>query len=239
MPKIPKNPEQIFSEVAHDYQSLFGDQLIAIILYGSAARGEYVYKKSDINFLIVLSESGIRNLRRALPLVAQWKKRNVSTPLILTQDYIRSALDVFPIEFLTMKLHHQLVYGTDILASIEINLEHLRLQCERELRGKLIYLREGFLNSNGRTTLIKQLISQSLPAFASIFTGLLYLKNIDVPSSRRELFNKVAENFDLDAKLFEQLIDQSYRKFNRVELFDLMDAYIIQIAKLINLVDQL
>ncbi|MDZ7358877.1 MAG: nucleotidyltransferase domain-containing protein [candidate division KSB1 bacterium] len=239
MPKIPKNPEQIFSELVHDYQSLFGDQLIAIILYGSAARGEYVYKRSDINFLIVLSESGIRNLRRALPLVARWKKRNVSTPLILTQEYIHSALDAFPIEFLTIKLHHHLVYGIDILASIEINLEHLRLQCERELRGKLLYLREGFLNSNGRPTLIKQLISQSLPAFASIFTGLLYLKNIDVPSSRRDLFSRVVENFDLDAKLFEHLIEQNYRKFGRFELCDLMDAYIIQIAKLINVVDQL
>ncbi len=238
MAKIPKNPEQIFSELINDYQNIFGEQIIAIILYGSAARGEYVYKKSDINFLIVLTDLGIQKLRLALPVVSKWKKRNVSTPLILTQEYIHSALDVFPLEFLTMKLHHRVIYGADILAAIEINREHLRLQCERELRGKLLYLREGFLNSNGRAAMIKRLISQSLTAFASIFTGMLHLKNITVPNSRRELFRQAAEIFNLDARLFEELLDQKYQKLNRIQLCDLMDNYILQIVKLINVVDQ-
>jgi len=239
MPKIPKDPAEIFQELMNDFKLLYAEQLIAIILYGSAARGEYIYKKSDINFLIVLTDSGMRNLKRALPIVSKWRKRNVSTPLMLTPEYIRSALDVFPIEFLSMKLHHQVIYGEDILADIEIQSEHLRLQCERELRGKLLYLREGFLNSNGRTALIKQLISQSLPAFASIFTGLLHLKNIKVPNLRQDLFHVAAETFDLDIMLFRDIVEQRYRKLDRAQLYELMDNYIEQIATLTKLIDQL
>jgi predicted nucleotidyltransferase len=241
MSKIPKNPEQIFQEFTNDYKSTFGEDLIAIILYGSAARGEYIYKKSDINFLIVLSGQGINNLRRALPLIPKWKKKNVSTPLMLTPNYIQSALDSFPIEFLTMKQGYRVVYGEDILAGIEIQTAHLRLQCEREMRGKLLYLREGFLNTNGNPAQLKRLISLSLPAFSSIFSALIHLKKEDFPGSKRDIFMRTAAVFNLDSKVFETILELKDKKskLNKEQLNDLMEHYVEQIAKLTDITDQL
>ena len=63
MSNIPKSPEVIYAEFTKDYKSIFGDDLISIILFGSAARGEYIYKRSDINFLIILSDSGMQRLK--------------------------------------------------------------------------------------------------------------------------------------------------------------------------------
>ena len=68
-----------------------------------------------------------------------------------------------------MKQYHQVVFGEDVLSSIEIQPEHLRLQCERELRGKLIHLRQEYLNTGGKSRRIKNLLRFSLPAFVSIF----------------------------------------------------------------------
>ncbi len=241
MPKIPKNPEQIFQEFTDDYQKIFGKHLITIILYGSAARGEYINKQSDINFLIALSEQGIKNLRNALPIIPKWKKKNVSTPLMLTSNYIQSALDSFPIEFLTMKQGYRVVYGEDILAGIEIQTTHLRLQCEREMRGKLLYLREGFLNTNGKPAQLKRLISLSLPAFSSIFSALLHLKKEDSSGSKRDIFMKTAAVFNLDSKIFETLLELKDKKskLKKEQLYDLMEHYIEQIAKLTDITDQL
>ena len=59
MAKIPKEPREVFEEITEDYQQAFGNDLVSIILYGSGASGEYVPKRSDLNFLIVLSEEGI------------------------------------------------------------------------------------------------------------------------------------------------------------------------------------
>lgn len=241
MPKIPKNPEQIFQEFTNDYKNTFGDDLIAIILYGSAARGEYIHKKSDINFLVVLSEQGIKNLRDALPFISKWKKRNVSTPLMLTPEYIQSALDSFPIEFLTMKQNYRVVYGEDVLAKIEIHPQHLRLQCEREMRGKLLSLREGFLNTNGKSAMIKRLIKASLPAFSSIFSALLFLKDEDVPELKRRNFIKTAEVFSLDSKVFENIfnLENKKPKLKKEQIYELMEQYIEQIAKLTDITDKL
>lgn len=239
MPKIPKNPEQIFQEFTNDYKNIFGEHLIAIILYGSAARGEYIHKQSDINFLIVLNELGIKKLREAFLIIKKWKKKNVNTPLMLTPEYIQSALDSFPIEFLTMKQHYQVVYGEDILKKIEIQTEHLRLQCEREMRGKLLYLREGFLDTNGKPAPLKRLVKMSLPAFASIFSALLYLKNIQLPTSKHDIFMKTAEVFELDGEVFETILKLKIKKLNKEQIYDLMEQYIEQIEKLTDITDQL
>lgn len=240
MSKIPKQPDDIFQQVVDDFKKAYSDDLISIILYGSAARGEYVYKKSDINFLIILSESGIQRLRSALKLIPRWQKRRVATPLMLTESYIQSALDSFPIEFLTMKQHYRVVYGRDVLAGINIQTEHLRLQCERELRGKLLHLREGYLNTQGKAQKIKELIRSSLPAFASLFSALLHLKNIEAPALKHQLFAKTAEVFGLDETLFKKILTFKVDniKLNTLQLNQLLEDFIEQIHRLIQLVDQ-
>lgn len=241
MSKIPKEPDDIFEDFTSDLKNIYGDDLVAIILYGSAARGEYIYKRSDINFLVVLSENGIRNLRSALSLIPKWKKRKVSTPLVLTNEYIRSSLDSFPIEFLAMKQHYKVIYGDDVLSDLEIKKEHLRLQCERELRSKLLYLRENYLNTKGKQVLIKDLIDVSIPAFASIFSALLYLKETAVPGLKQQIFTTTAKIFGLNGDVFDRILklQEKKSKLKRADINQLIEQYIDQIRNLINLVDEL
>jgi len=97
MAKIPDSPESIFEEFTQDIQSVYNSDLTSIVLYGSGAKGEYVPKKSDINFLIVLSQKGIENLDKALELIPKWQKRNVAVPLFLTKEYIAITIANTPI----------------------------------------------------------------------------------------------------------------------------------------------
>ncbi|GAI77948.1 unnamed protein product, partial [marine sediment metagenome] len=46
MGKIPKKPEEIFSEITDDFKRLFGNDLISITLYGSGAGDNYIPEKS-------------------------------------------------------------------------------------------------------------------------------------------------------------------------------------------------
>ena len=144
MAKVPKNPEEIFEEFTDDFKNVFGSDLISIILYGSGASGHYVAGKSDLNFLIVISEGGIDNLDRAFSAVARWRKRKAATPLFMTKAEILSSRDTYPIEFLSMKKHYVTVSGEDVLGGLSFEPAHLRLQSEREFKGKLVHLRRGF-----------------------------------------------------------------------------------------------
>jgi len=241
MGKIPNRPEEIFAELKQDYVALFGDDLVAIILYGSGARGEYVPKKSDINLLIVLSDNGIERLGDATDAVAKWRKRNVRVPLVMTRGYIESSLDAFPLEFFNIKSAYQVIHGEDILKDVVIQKEDLRLQCERELKAKLLLLRESFLEANNKSHLLRELVAQSLSAFISIFKALLDLKGDEVPEKNAAVLSATVQSFGLDREIFQTLwyIKRGEKKSDRGALKEIVQKYISEIRGLSTQVDQM
>ena len=63
----------------------------------------------------------------------------------MAEDEWRRAADVFAIELTDMRDAHVILHGRDPLAELEVDPSDLRLQVEREIRGKLVQLREGML----------------------------------------------------------------------------------------------
>jgi len=241
MAKSPENPKEIFEEIIADYKAAFGEDLKGIILYGSATGGSYIPGKSDINFMILLSEAGIENLDRAFKTVAKWRKRNVAIPLFLTRNYVETSLDVYPIEYLNLQHNHILVHGEDILKDLSFNPDFVRLQCEREIKGKLLLLREAFLETTGKKGGLIEVIGQSISAFVAIFEALLFLQGRDPIQGKRDIIRSTCELFDLDAGLFEKLIDIKEQRLKPDEptLNALFKSYLSEVRKLSKLVDAL
>jgi len=240
MAKIPNSPSEIFQEFSQDMRDVFGEDLISIELFGSGAKGEYIPKKSDINFLVVLTENGIERLSAVMETVKKWHKRRVDVPLFVTREYIESSLDSFPIEFLNMKNYHTLVYGDDVLQDLEIKPEHLRLKCEEQVKGKLLHLREGFLRTGSNKTALKQLLTATVPAFASIFTALLALKQEEIPVKKSEILLKTADVFGLAHSVFADVlgINDKTTTFTKDGLISLTESYIAEIRKLAMIIDK-
>jgi len=241
MTKVPGNPEEIFQAVVKDYQTIFGSDLLSIILYGSGARGEYIPQKSDINFLVLLSENGIDNLSKAFEVVSRWHKSRVNTPLFLTNNYIQASLDVFPIEFLNLKSYYKVICGEDVLQDLVIEKKFLRLQCEREIKGKLLQLRQQFLETRGSKREIENLLARSAPPFYSIFRALLFLQDKAIPSGSKELLSFVAQETGLNSNLLLDIlkIKEGSKKLTTAEAVSFMEAYIEQIKKLSAVIDEM
>lgn len=241
MGKRIKDPKKIFPGITADYKEIFGDDLISIILYGSAAGKDYRPGKSDINFMIVLSEEGIEQLDLAFKMVTKWQKRRVAVPLFLTENYVETSLDVYPIEYLNFQRNYRLVHGRDVLKGLKFVKKDIRLQCEREIKGKLLLLRETFLETSGKKNALKRLIVQSFPAFIAFFKALLYLKGKKIPAERRKIIKDAAKEFHLDSKLFENLlsIKEGRVKPGVMEINELFKGYLKEVRKLAKLVDKM
>jgi predicted nucleotidyltransferase len=239
--KIPGLPEEIFEAYIQDVRNVFGDDLSSIILYGSGAKNEYVPKRSDINFLIILTQNGMDRLDRALPLVEKWRKSNVAVPLFLTRKYIESGLDTFPVEFLDLKHFHKVIYGDDLLADITINRDDLRHQIERELRGKLLHLREGFLATGNDRELLHDMLASSVSTFVSIFKALLYLKGEKTEGSRTVIFQKTSQVYELQDGSFQHVLNMKNGQWrgSKIQLHDITKSYIAQIKRLVEIVDKM
>ena len=241
MARTPQDPKEIFQEVIDDYKGIYGDDLVSIILYGSAVGKDYLPGKSDLNFMIVLSEEGINNLDQAFKIITKWHRRKVATPLFLTRFYVESSTDVFPIEYLGFQRNHILVYGEDILKDLTFKREPIRMQCEREIKGKLLLLREAFLESRGKVWILKDVIKNSMQAFLAVFDALLYLRGSEIPEEKRLKIKATCEAFDMNKDLFNRLLDirEQKIKVKESELLDIFKEYLEEIRVLSRIVDEL
>jgi hypothetical protein len=241
MAKAPKKPEEIFAEFTSDFQKIFGAHLISISLYGSGAREDYAPGKSDLNFLIVLSEEGIGDLKKVHAVLPKWRKRRVAIPLIMTKSFILSSLDAYPIEFLNMKRHYVPVFGEDVLKELAFNRSSLRLQAERELKGKILLLRARYLETEGKEDRIKDLIRESITAFVSIFNALLYLKGMDIPKGRSEVVRAVSGTFSVNAGAFLKCVEikEGRGQFPSSEMEGIFEDYLRELVLLTDSVDRM
>lgn len=241
MARIPKKPEEIFLEITGDYRKIFGEDLISIILYGSGAGGDYIPGKSDLNFLITLTDRGIEGLDSALETVGRWRKRNVAIPLFMTRSYLAGSQDSYPIEFLNMRRHYRVVSGEDVLAPLAFDPRHIRLQLERELRGKLLHLRSGYLATEGKANKIRDLIGASLTAFVSLFSALLCLKKLEIPKGKRDIITAAGTAFCFDAAVFLKCeeIRRKADHFSSAEVRAVFRDYLREVGQLCELIDRM
>ncbi|HOZ20551.1 MAG TPA: hypothetical protein PLO28_02140 [bacterium] len=241
MAKKLDSPQNIANEFTEDVKEIYGEELVAVILYGSALSSSWDPGKSNINFLVVLSEIAITRLNAAFPLVEKWRKRLRTLPIFMTKNYISASLDSFPVEFFHMKRRHQTLYGEDVLAPLNIPHANLRLQCEEQIKGKLLHLREEYLATLGKRYRLQALINLTLPPFAVLFKSLLALKDAEIPALHSEIVMRTAELYGLDRDLFQQIIQafEKKGKFSLVEMNRIVAAYISEISKLTLLIDQM
>lgn len=228
-------------EFVEDYKKLFGDDLVSVILFGSATGEDFRPGKSDVNVMIAVSEAGIDHLDRAFAAVEKWRKKNFAVPLFLTEAYVKSSLDVFPVEYLDLRENHRLIHGKDILEGLSFHPESVRIQCEREVKGKLLLLREAFMASAGKQKALKEAIGRSVQAFVALFKALLFLKSMEIPREKRDVIRAACEAFDLKAGLFERLLDVKEDKGPRREgeLKDLYREYMKEVRELSQKIDTL
>jgi predicted nucleotidyltransferase len=241
MSKIPDKPQDIFDDLTKDYQKIFGSDLVSLILYGSAASGSYIKGKSDINLLVVVTSEAINQLENSLDTVKTWRNRRVAVPLFLTKDFIAKSLDCYPIEFLNIKNNHILIYGENVLAQINLAPEDLRLQIERELKGKLLLLRQGYLETEGDKSKLKQLISRSLTDFIFIFKAFIYFKQQSMPRSRRDTIKEMAKLVSFDTETFLLCVDikEGIDKLSGKEVAGVFRKYLREVENICNIVDAL
>ena len=147
----------------------------SIHMTGSALTPDYDPKHSDINSVSVLKAMDLQFLEMLAPLGRKFGKKKIAAPLIMTPDYVIQSLDVFPIEFLDIHLLHHTWMGEDIFGDIQIDPSDLRRQCERELKIKLIGLRQGYISAVGNRKRLSEIFIQSFSGYIPLFRGIIML----------------------------------------------------------------
>jgi predicted nucleotidyltransferase len=206
-------PIDIARKLVSDWHSLFGSRLRSALLFGSVARGEAVAGVSDVNVLLLVDRIDARTLRQASASTRAWVKTSREAPLLFEADQWLRAADVFAIEIADMRDAHQVLHGNDPLEASRPDENAMRLQAERELRGKLLQLQTGLLVAADAPADVGVLLQQALPSFTTYMRALLRLAGQAVPPQTPEVITRVTELVGGSADPFQRVWDA--RRANR------------------------
>jgi hypothetical protein len=218
-----------------------GENLVSVVLYGSAAAHDYHPEFSNVNLFCVLRDSSYAKMRALAPVVKWWDKQKQPPPLFMTLDELDRSTDVFTIELIDMKQHHRVLWGDDVLAQLEIPMDLHRVQVEYELREKLILLRQHLLLAGDDENRLRELLVRSVSSFATLFRHVLIALGDVAPPSKRESVAKLSTRLGFDLSPMEKVLDVREHKTSIKSLAatEILGRYLECIEKVTAIVDRM
>lgn len=194
-------------EFSRTLESLYGDNLESVILFGSAVGTDFSKKFSDYNIIVILKDCSPGELAKSNTLVRKWMRKGNPPPLFFDPAHVETSRDVFPLEFIDIRDRHQLLFGKDPFVDVTIDHTNLRHQCESELKGKIVHLRSFFAANCHRSRKIAHMMITSLPTFTTTFRGILALLGTTPPLERARVIEELARRIDFNPTVFLDIIN--------------------------------
>lgn len=233
---MDKDLEQLVEKL----KSAAGVNLSSVVLYGSAASGHFHPKHSDLNVLCVLGKLDPESLEALGPVARWWTGKGQPPFLLFTMDELRCSADVFAIELLDIKAAHRVLHGADCFSGFEVPMDLHRLQVERELRTKLIRLRQAYIASAGDPKRVLELLTKAVSSFLTLFRHSLIVFGEQSPQDRHAMLDALAARLSLDAAPFHTVLEvrEGKRNIASAEVTPLARAYIQAVTRVADEVDR-
>ena len=224
-----------------DLEKIFTERLISVILYGSAAFGEFHDRISDINLLVILSEFNAVDLKNAYPAIKKWKKTGNPLPIFMNKHELFDSCDIYPLEYADIRERHKILYGENFLDKISLDKDDLRLQCERELRNLILKLRQNYLANSNDKKATERMLKKSLSSIIAIFRVILRIQGEEVPCEYREIIELMSLKVSIDKDLYLELLTLRERKsiFSHSKSPETLQKLINSLYTIIEYIDKL
>ncbi len=162
--------EELLHAWLQELKQVLGDNLSGVILYGSAARDEYIAANSDLNIMLIFGNIDLEQLIKIGEITRKQLRRQLVHLIFWTEAELTNAWDVFPLEFEDITASHKCLYGKDPFLHRTVEKKHIRYQIEFELRSKLLRIRESWSRFSHDQAELKSLLLKA-------GTSLRYLIN--------------------------------------------------------------
>jgi len=178
--------------LAAQVAATLGTRLVSFLVYGSAARGD-APAGAPVDTLLICDTADEPLLAALEPVVAQWVGEGQPAPLVLTVREWRGSADTFAVEYVDIRAAHRVLAGADPWAGIVVDRADERRQLERELRGKVLRLRQGYLAGRGDARALQDLVRDSAGGWLTMLRAVLRLAGRTVPDAPAEVVRAGAD----------------------------------------------
>jgi len=233
--------ERALNQLLEKLTKTFGDRLVSVVLYGSAAAGDHHEGFSDLNVICVLQQVTTRELEESEPVFRWWREQKNPAPLLLSEHEFQTSSDCFAIEFHDIKSHHRILQGKDVVSNLTVDNSFYRAQVEHELRAKMLRLRQKASGALSDQDVLRRLLVDSISTFCVLFRHALILHGFEASSKKRDVIQQAHEKFGIDPAPFSSILDVREERIKPKELepVPVLDSYFKQISIVIDAVDRL
>jgi predicted nucleotidyltransferase len=195
---LPASVVPRLEELQTALMTALGADLKALIIFGSAVRGDYRPGHSDIEILLVLQNAAVEKLSAiATPLsLARYSIRVEA--MLLTAAEIPRAADVYPLLYDSIHQSHTLLCGEDPFAALNISDRHRRLRIEQELREIQIRLRRVVTDSLGEPAALEMPLIRKLRQLRAPLYALLRLRKTESSELLDNVLAAAGKLYDID-----------------------------------------
>jgi hypothetical protein len=229
------------AELTDRTRKAFGENLVSVILYGSAAMDDWNEGSSDLNILCVLGTLSTGDLAHSQPVFLWWREQGNSPPLLLTEEELRTSTDCFPMEFHDMQHHRRTLYGVDVIRDLVIDRKFYRAQVEHELRSKQIRLRQRSAEVLSQPDRLIKLLSDSISTFCVLGRHALILSGNEPRWKKEEIIAMLAAAMKTGLPSASEIlaIRTSGKRLTQQDALNLLGGYLMETESLVRFVDGL
>lgn len=215
-------------ELTSQLSAVYGDGLRAVVLFGSAARGDRVTRNANLNVLVLVDAIRMEHLRREAAVAVAWRESGNPPPLTLTVEEWRGSADIFPMEYADILAHHRVLRGTLPLEGIAVGMRDLRLQLEHEAMSKLLRLRHAVLAAGGEDKAHRELLEGSISSFMTLLRALARLRGLDPATDSEALLTQLMTQVPVNLKPFERVLrfSRGVDKLDKNAVLDTVTEYL-------------
>ncbi len=238
---LPEDVHEFLTRYVEEIRQSWSADLGALILFGSAARGDFIVGRSNINVLLVIKEMSVDLVQRAGQLHKQWGKHQFIAPLLMTEDDLVRSRNFFPLEFLQMTQNYVLLAGQDPFGEGQIDTTRLGWQCEQELMANLLRLRQRFIEGEGRIEAIQALLMLSISSVLPSIRGLLHVLGHQSKESDTKTLEMLPGTLEFDSTIFLEILNmkKGLRSPGKYEWLKAFERYLQSLELLMRRVQEI
>lgn len=232
--------EQKLGELVGRLKEAAGKNLESVILYGSAARGDFRPGLSDVNVLCTLVTIDVGELQRLAPVIGWWtREMKEPAPLFFLTEELQQSTDVFPIESLDIQRAHRMLYGKDPFSTLQIPMNLHRVEVEHDLRMTLLRLRQNVLHAGRNEMALGATLRKSASSAVTLLRHTLLALGEEPPVDAKAIFARIQEITGASAEAFATVYSHREKGEWSGDVFHVYDAYIHALEKVIVNLDRM
>jgi hypothetical protein len=237
--ELVMNTEQLLQELIDRLRLAAPNNIQSVVLYGSAARGEFSRQYSDLNVLCIAWSLAPDEMAELSPVVRWWTQdHRQNPPLFWTTEELSQAADVFAIEMLDIREAHRVLYGKDVLSTIDVPMNLHRVEVERELRVALLKVRQHYIVAQSDKKELATVLAKSAAAIKTLLRHALIVCDENVPPEKDRLLTRVEEVFSLDASGIRSALRFREDQPGDSELESAYRSYLQALTKIVDQIDR-